>query len=288
MAGLDPRAYAIVGAAACLGGVVRVLISLTAIVTSTTSLSFYMTPIMVATLLAQKVGDFVSGQPGIYDMILQHRDVPFLEEKCPEATRNANIRARNIMKIDLVTLGTHIKVVELVNLLAEHSFSEFPVVDRDAEGLGRGTLVGSITRIDLISLLSCKEAHYASREEENKRADKMLSFAELDNARFKCQEENRKGHQAKKEAVIHLSPYMKIAPHTFNGHGSAERAWDMFRCLGLRSLYVVDKTFCPIGVITRHELILLEEMDHGVNKVEKKVNKAALYSSRSDLRLQYE
>ena len=37
---IDPRTYAIIGAAATLGGVVRVLISLTAIVTHTTSLSF--------------------------------------------------------------------------------------------------------------------------------------------------------------------------------------------------------------------------------------------------------
>ena len=37
---IDPRTYAIIGSAATLGGVVRVLISLTAIVTHTTSLSF--------------------------------------------------------------------------------------------------------------------------------------------------------------------------------------------------------------------------------------------------------
>jgi len=50
---LDPRTYAIIGSAATLGGVVRVLISLTAIVCHTTSLSFFMTPIMLATLVAQ-------------------------------------------------------------------------------------------------------------------------------------------------------------------------------------------------------------------------------------------
>ena len=118
-AALDPRTYAITGAAgmytnslyyvnqrlefvhysfplstACLGGVVRVLISLTTIVTSTTSLSFFLTPVMVATLFAQLLGNLASGRPGIYDIILGLRNVPFLEESCPEAPTHANIRAR--------------------------------------------------------------------------------------------------------------------------------------------------------------------------------------------------
>ena len=72
----------------------RVLISLTTIVTSTTSLSFFLTPVMVATLFAQLLGNLASGRPGIYDIILGLRNVPFLEESCPEAPTHANIRAR--------------------------------------------------------------------------------------------------------------------------------------------------------------------------------------------------
>ena len=53
---LDPRTYAIIGSASTLGGVARVLISLTSIVTHTVSLSFFITPIMVACLLSQEVG----------------------------------------------------------------------------------------------------------------------------------------------------------------------------------------------------------------------------------------
>ena len=53
---LDPRTYAIIGSASTLGGVARVLISLTSIVTHTVSLSFFMTPVMVACLFSQEVG----------------------------------------------------------------------------------------------------------------------------------------------------------------------------------------------------------------------------------------
>ena len=177
LAGLDPRTYAIVGAAACLGGVVRVLISLTAIVTSTTSLSFFMTPIMVATLSAQAVGDYVSGRPGIYDVILQLRDVPFLEERCPVAASHANIRARNIMQTKLVTLSSQIKVATLVEILKEYSFSEFPVVDQDASGHGGGALVGSISRVHLFALLSRRDIFFAEGEESD-----ALTFSDLDRA----------------------------------------------------------------------------------------------------------
>ena len=41
----------------------------------------------------------------------------------------------------------------------------------------------------------------------------------------------------------------------FSDHGLAEHAWDMLHCLRLRSLYVVNKTCCPIRIITR-------EVDH--------------------------
>ena len=144
LAGLDPRTYAIVGAAACLGGVVRVLISLTAIVTSTTSLSFFLTPVMVATLCAQTIGNWASGRPGVYDIILMFRDVPFLEEHCPEGARHANIRARNVMKAGVVSIGTEMKVSDLVSVLRRHNYSDFPVCDRDATGFGEGALVGLI------------------------------------------------------------------------------------------------------------------------------------------------
>ena len=41
----------------------------------------------------------------------------------------------------------------------------------------------------------------------------------------------------------------------FSDHGLAERAWDMFHCVRLRSLYAVNKTCCPIRIRTR-------EFDH--------------------------
>jgi len=292
--GLDPRTYAIVGAAACLGGVVRVLISLTAIVTSTTSLSFFITPCMIVCLMAQTVGNWASGRPGIYDIILQLRDVPFLEEQCPEGAMHANIRARNVMKTGVITIGTQVKVSDLLKLLRAHDFSDFPVVDRDANGHGEGALVGSISRVDLLALLSRPDIFFPP-ETESSIEDKALSFSELDSARpilplpgLEAKNIGRDLSAEDKKKYVHLSPYIQIAPHTFDGHGSAERAYEMFRCLGLRKLLVVDKRFRPIGIITRHELVLLEEIGVEKETITAKSMRSVIYTNLSDFKDHFE
>lgn len=287
--GLDPRTYAIVGAAACLGGVVRVLISLTVIVTSTTSLGFFITPIMLTTLMAQMVGNKVSGRPGIYDVILQLRDVPFLEEEPPEGLRHTNLRARNIMKTGLVKLTTHLRVGELVGVLRAHSFSDFPVVDKQ-----EGTLVGSISRVDLIALLNWPGVFVSDQEgsDDDSVTDLILSFSDLDKARqvpLPGKEDIGKHLSLEDEdKYLHLSPYINIAPHTIRGHGAANRAYEMFRCLGLRSLYVIDKSSHPLGVITRHELILLEEIGGDHHKIEKILKQSCAYMGKSAMTNQFE
>ena len=302
---LDPRTYAIIGSAATLGGVVRVLISLTAIVCHTTSLSFFMTPIMLATLVAQNgesgpmcvhkmcsvfyvktsyiyfisVGNWVSKRPGIYDILLQLRGIPFLEESCPTGARHANIRARNVMNAGVTTIGTTMLVKDLIGVLTRHSYSDFPVVD----SAGDGALLGSISRVDLLALLSNKELFFAKGEDGG-----LLTYDELDKARTKSKrmsiEDIKNGLiPDEEEKYIYLSPYMQIAPITIHGHGSAERAYEIFRSLGIRQLLVVDKHSRPIGIIMRHELARLEEIGEDHHHIEKKQRDATI-SSRSSVR----
>ena len=210
---LDPRTYAIVGAAATLGGVVRVLISLTAIVTHTTSLSFFMTPVMLSTLLAQNVGNWISGRPGIYDIILQLRGVPFLEEECPVPARHANIRARNVMSKNLVTVCAEMLVKDLVDILRSNDYSDFPVVDKQDK-----SLVGRISRVDLLAVLSQRSIFYSMGEEHG-----VLSYSELDQAR-RDPRDMPTGDEIGSELTtedeakyVYIAPYMQIAPMSIQG-----------------------------------------------------------------------
>ena len=265
---LDPRTYAIIGAAATLGGVVRVLISLTAIVTHTTSLSFFMTPVMLSTLLAQTVGNWLTQRPGIYDIILQLRGIPFLEEQCPVGASHANIRARNIMSPSVASVGTSIQIKDLVHTLrTHHGCSDFPVVDSGVGG--GGNLVGSISRRQLLAVLSQKKLFYREGGE-----CEVLSYSEIDSvlpSLDKMPTGDDIGADISPEdeqKFVYVAPYMQIAPVSIHGHGSAERAYEMFRSLGLRTVYVVDKQSRPIGIIKRHELARLEELGHLEHEIE--------------------
>ncbi len=47
--------------------------------------------------------------------------------------------------------------------------------------------------------------------------------------------------------LIDLTPYIQIAPHTFEKDGSAERAYVLFRSLGLRYVLVYS---CAASILT--------------------------------------
>ena len=56
-----------------------------------------------------------------------------------------------------------------------------------------------------------------------------------------------------------LDKYITLSPITFEEDGSAERAFELFRTLGLRQLIIIDSDKRPIGVVTRFDLKALEE-----------------------------
>jgi chloride channel 7 len=70
--------YTMVCSVALLAGVVRVLISLTAIMVCSIGVTYLITPFMVATLFAKVVGKAMFGRPGIYDVIIETRVSFFL------------------------------------------------------------------------------------------------------------------------------------------------------------------------------------------------------------------
>ena len=80
---VTPGVYAIVGAAAVLGGVTRMTVSLVAIVFEITGGLEYILPVMGAVMVSKWVGDALS--PGVYDVAISIRDYPYLDslEKAP-------------------------------------------------------------------------------------------------------------------------------------------------------------------------------------------------------------
>jgi chloride channel 3/4/5 len=73
-----PGIYSMVGAAAVLGGVTRVTISLVVIMFELTSGLQLIVPFMVAVLISKAVGDCFTG--GVYDVAIMLRGYPYLHE----------------------------------------------------------------------------------------------------------------------------------------------------------------------------------------------------------------
>ena len=68
-------------------------------------------------------------------------------------------------------------------------------------------------------------------------------------------------HYAREERLLYVSldKYITLSPIVFEEDGSAERAFELFRTLGLRQLIIIDSDKRPIGVVTRFDLKALEE-----------------------------
>mmetsp|Transcript_29643 Transcript_29643/g.54594 ORF Transcript_29643/g.54594 Transcript_29643/m.54594 type:complete len:313 (-) Transcript_29643:29-967(-) len=114
-----------VGAAAVLGGVCRVTISLVVIMLELTGDLTDVVPFMLAVLLAKMVGDVLN--EGIYDLYIILKGYPFLKED-PDITFTE--RCCDIMDTNLVTLDldAHLTIADIRNLLRAYTFRGFPVV----------------------------------------------------------------------------------------------------------------------------------------------------------------
>uniref|UniRef100_A0A8R1DIT4 Chloride channel protein n=1 Tax=Caenorhabditis japonica TaxID=281687 RepID=A0A8R1DIT4_CAEJA len=152
--GIDPGKYALAGAAAQLGGIVRMTISLTAICMEATKDITFGLPIMLVLMVAKWVGDIFN--EGLYDAHIDLAEVPILGWNPPKMSRN--ILADRVMRKDVVALERRERVSRIVEILRSTLHHGFPVVDRIEESPieslpDYGRLKGYILRSQLFKLL---------------------------------------------------------------------------------------------------------------------------------------
>lgn len=122
---VHPGKYALIGAAAQLGGVVRMTISLTVIIMETTGNITFALPLIVTLIAAKWTGDFFN--EGVYDTTIQLSGVPLLPWEPPPLVHN--IYASEVMSHPVVTLKSVENVGHIVELLKLTTYNGFPVVD---------------------------------------------------------------------------------------------------------------------------------------------------------------
>ncbi|XP_053607329.1 H(+)/Cl(-) exchange transporter 7 [Plodia interpunctella] len=249
---INPAKYALIGAAAQLGGVVRMTISLTVIIIETTGQISNALPIIITLVVAKWVGDFFN--EGIYDIYIQLAAVPLLPWEPPPLTHN--VYASEVMSHPVFTLRTVENVGHIVELLKLVSYNGFPVVDPplidDTEVPTYKRLRGLILRSQLIVLLQ----HKLYNENANttwSNVDVDMNIFRNEYPRFPSIEELSIS-EWEKTCTVDLRPYMNPSPYTLPHRASLPRVFRLCRALGLRHLPIVNDVNEVVGMVTRKDI----------------------------------
>jgi chloride channel 7 len=144
----DSGTYALIGAAALLGGMARMTISGTVIMLEAAGNMMYLLPLMVTFGAARYTGNAINH--GLYEIQIELQNYPFL----PSSLRSLGLLnyypVHEIMATPVMTLQQIEKVSRVYRLLMDTDHSGFPVVGKN------GHLVGLILRKTLCSLLKLK------------------------------------------------------------------------------------------------------------------------------------
>lgn len=141
----DSGTYALIGAAAVLGGMSRMTIAGTVIVLEACGNSSYLLPLMITFAGARYTGNAIND--GIYDMQMKLKKYPFLEGNIASMGLLNYHPISEVMATPVVTLHEIEQVSKVFDILKHNTHNGFPVVDTD------GTLRGFILRKTLCSLL---------------------------------------------------------------------------------------------------------------------------------------
>ncbi|XP_061829246.2 H(+)/Cl(-) exchange transporter 6 isoform X1 [Nerophis lumbriciformis] len=162
--------FALIGAAAFLGGVVRMTISLTVILIESTNEITYGLPIMITLMqVAKWTGDVFN--KGIYDIHIELRGVPLLDWETE--VEMDKLTASDIMEPNLTYVYPHTRVQSLVSILRTTIYHAFPVVTENRQN-ERDFIKGNILVSNNIHF---KKSSIVSRaSEQRRRCQSMKSY----------------------------------------------------------------------------------------------------------------
>lgn len=267
-----PGSYALIGAAATLGGVVRMTISLTVILMEATGNISFGIPIMIVLMIAKWVGDFFN--EGLYDIHIKLQGVPLLGWEAPVMA--VEMYVSDIMSTKVVSFNTVEKVGRIVDVLKDRNshHNGFPVVDHHhtnndedsslAGELGKretfGTFRGLILRSQLIVLLKSKMFSEGNPPAATKQSLRLKDFRDA-YPRFP-HIRNVSISRKERECYMDLRPFMNPCPYTLNEGSSLSRTFKLFRALGLRHIVVVDENNEVVGMVTRKDIARYRMWSH--------------------------
>jgi chloride channel 7 len=249
----DAGTYALMGAAAILGGMSRMTISITVILLEVTGDMEFVLPLMLTLMCARFSGN-VFGE-SCYDILIHLKHIPFLEADVPSIVDKHDMVAGQVMNTDVKCLQPVERVGVVYDLLKSCSHRVFPVVDMASNG----TLYGTVSRDVLCTLMQRRafgKTYQPDRVLGSKRLSPLVSWDTIEQAYpdYPTINDVLMRH-IDRERTLDLRPYANTAPYTINETASIQRTYRLFRTLGLRCLCVVNHNNKVVGVITRKDLL---------------------------------
>eukprot|EP00607_Mallomonas_marina_P005401 CAMPEP_0182439872 /NCGR_PEP_ID=MMETSP1167-20130531/86705_1 /TAXON_ID=2988 /ORGANISM="Mallomonas Sp, Strain CCMP3275" /LENGTH=421 /DNA_ID=CAMNT_0024633673 /DNA_START=1622 /DNA_END=2887 /DNA_ORIENTATION=+ len=254
----DSGTYALIGAAAMLGGVCRMTIALTVILVEVTGNLQYVLPLMLTLLASRYTGNVFS--PGLYDQIVHLKQLPYLEESLNTIGLVNTCPISEFMARPVVVLKELERVSNVIEALTATTYNLFPVLDTE------GRLKGACFRSTLLGILQTRSfsvplaAHDGDSQIEvvpvPGKEENIGWTIGLDG--FKVRKspniEAIRVSEEEEKLWVDLRRYMDTAPHTILENTSVKRAYRMFRTMGLRHIIVIDGNCKVSGMITRKDL----------------------------------
>ncbi|XP_069723906.1 H(+)/Cl(-) exchange transporter 5 isoform X4 [Phaenicophaeus curvirostris] len=233
---ITPGLYAMVGAAACLGGVTRMTVSLVVIMFELTGGLEYIVPLMAAAMTSKWVADAI-GREGIYDAHIRLNGYPFLEakEEFSHKTLAMDVMRprRNDPPLTVITQDS-MTVEDVETIINETTYSGYPVVvSRESQ-----RLVGFVLRRDLI----------ISIENARKKQDGIVSTSVI------YFTDHSPPLPPSSPSMLKLRSILDLSPFTVTDQTPMEIVIDIFRKLGLRQCLVTHNGKL-LGIITKKDVL---------------------------------
>ena len=246
--GIQEGTYALLGAAAFLGGATRMTVSLCVILLELTANLWLLPSVMAVLLLAKASGDMLTAS--VYDTHNAIKRLPLLHAE-PQA-EVARVTADRLVAHQQgcpVTLPASPSVARLVRILARCPHNGFPVLD------DQGHLQGLVLRSTLLALLRARAWRSEPGDVGPASTVDLSSWASspgpsLHDVVAGLRPEEQRLH-------VDLAPWMDSRPHCVTHNAPLGQVHASFRFLGLRHVVVLPPPprSGVLGVITRKDLL---------------------------------
>ena len=250
---IDPGAFALIGASAFFGGVSRLTISLTVIMMEITNDIRFLLPIMSSILVSKLVADTLTHS--LYHALLEIKCIPFIGSDPPPSKESLDFHPiSTIMSSSIVTLLKEgLTAKDVVAVLNKCKSNSFPIVDE------HNCFHGMVLRKHVLMLLKVNNDVALTYE--------MLEGTENDTDyvhEVSIKEELKLLKVLGTKRNINFNDIVDTSAVTVRDNFPILRAFIIFRSLGLRHMTIVNSHNCPVGMVTRKELLGMH-IEHGIH-----------------------